>query len=213
MSLVNRLSSSQDRRDQLPNEILGKEIAESKDHKSIRIISGLLLDPETKLEIKADLLKVLECVGNIAPELIAEEYTHVVPFLHHKKNHMVWRAMCVLSQISSFNRQKIYADLADILQVMDRGSVITRDHGFSLLVDLYSDEAYKAEIGPLIEEQIMSAPDNQLGQYAEKWMRVTTKKEAKSLLSILEDRSTDLKNQSHIKRISKLILRLNKRSG
>jgi hypothetical protein len=210
MSLVDRLSSSQDRKDQFPNEILGKEIAKSRDHESIREVRNLLLDPETKLEIKADLLKVLESVGNSAPDLIAREYPLLVSFLHLKKNHLVWRAMCVLSQISSLNRQNIYADLADILQVMDGGSVITRDHGFTILLDLYREQKYQDELGLLIEEQLMRAPDNQLGQYAEKWMKIVTDKDAKKMLRILEDRLADLTNESHIKRISKTILHLNK---
>ncbi len=211
MNVIDRLSCQQDRRDQKPNIELGKDIAKQRDLAAINEIRSLLNDEHTSIEILADLVKTLESVGESAPELIADLYPEMRKFLDHRKNHLVWRAMCVLSLIGPLNRKKVFQDLGIILKTMDKGSVITRDHGMNLLIDLYTEEAYKNDITPLIEEQLLKAPDNQLGQYTEKWMRVIATSETENLLGILNGRLPELTHESHKKRIEKNIRKLVKK--
>ncbi|MBV6642765.1 MAG: hypothetical protein KI791_18750 [Cyclobacteriaceae bacterium] len=210
--LINRLSSQQKRKDQQPNIELGKEIAASANIQAIAEIKGLLKDEKTPTEIVADLLKTLESIGESTPALITDFYLEVRKFLDHKENYLVWRAMCVLALIGPYNRDLVFHDLSKILIIMDHGSVITRDHGINLLIDLYTERKYKEDITPLLEEQILKAPDNQLGQYAEKWMKVLTSSDAQKLLNILNQRQPELTNDSHKKRINKIISRLIKLS-
>ncbi len=208
MSLLHRLSSQQNRKDQKPNIELGKEIASSQNIQAISEISVLLNDENTPVEILADLIKTLEAIGESTPELIAKLYPEIKKFLDHKENHLVWRAMCVLALIGPFNRTLVFHDLPKIMDIMDRGSVITRDHGITLLIDLYTVAEYRKDIIPLLEEQVLRAPDNQLGQYAEKWMKVIATPDAQKLLSILNERYPDFANESHKKRINKIISKL-----
>ncbi len=211
MNIIERLSSPAGRRDQKPNIALGREIAKVRDQSALVQIRKLLTDESTKTDVRADLLKTLEAIGETAPDLIADFYPAVKPFLKHPKNFMIWRAMCVLAKISPYNREKVPGDLVEILEAMDSGSVITRDHGFSILTDLYFEKNLQSQITPLIEEQLLKAPDNQLGQYAEKWLKMISNKDENKLLKILEDRLPDLVNESHRKRISKIINKLNKK--
>jgi len=212
MNIVARLSSQLNRRDQKPNIELGKEIAQERDSQAIAEIRSLLKDQNTPTEILADLIKTLESVGESSPDLIANLYPELRNFLNHPENHIVWRTMCVIALIGPFNRKKIFQDLGNILEAMDKGSVVTRDHGITLLVDLYTLPEYKEDIVPLLEEQLFKAPDNQLGQYTEKWMKFIATSEVEKLLKILKGRFPDLTNESHRKRVEKNILKLIKKS-
>lgn len=213
MKITERLSSQQNRRDQKPNIELGKEIARTRDKKAIKEIQELLNNDNTPIEILADLIKTLESVGESTPELISHLYPDLSKFLLHSENYMVWRSMCVLALIGPYNRKLVFQDLSKILDIMDKGSVITRDHGINLLVDLYSQQEYQEDIAPLLEEQLIKAPDNQLGQYAEKWMKVVATSDVDKLLNILNGKFPELSNESHKKRIDKIISKLVKKAS
>ncbi len=208
MNIIERLASQQNRRDQKPNIELGREIARSGDTKAINEIRSLLTNKNTSIEILADLIKTLESVGEVAPDLIADLYPQVITFIDHKNNQIVWRTMCVLALIGPFNRKLVFQDLSRILEIMDQGSVITRDHGINLLIDLYSQKEYHKDITPLLEEQLLKAPDNQLGQYTEKWMKVIATSDIEKLLKILNGRLPELTSEYHKKRIDKNIRKL-----
>ncbi|MEQ8338322.1 MAG: hypothetical protein RIA62_13290 [Cyclobacteriaceae bacterium] len=208
MNIIERLASHQNRRDQKPNIELGREIARSGDTKAINEIRSLLTNKNTSIEILADLIKTLESVGEVAPDLIADLYPQVITFIDHKNNQIVWRTMCVLALIGPFNRKLVFKDLSRILEIMDQGSVITRDHGINLLIDLYSQKEYHKDITPLLEEQLLKAPDNQLGQYTEKWMKVIATSDIEKLLKILNGRLPELTSEYHKKRIDKNIRKL-----
>tara|TARA_Y100001972_G_scaffold128663_1_gene190813 strand:+ start:4255 stop:4899 length:645 start_codon:yes stop_codon:yes gene_type:complete len=208
MNIVERLASQQNRRDQKPNIELGREIARTGDIKAINEIRSLLTNKNTSIKVLADLIKSLESVGEVAPDLIADLYPQIITLIDHKKNHIVWRTMCVLALIGPFNRQLVFQDLSRILDIMDQGSVVTRDHGINLLIDLYSQKKYQKDITPLLEEQLLKAPDNQLGQYTEKWMKVIATSDIEKLLKILNGRLPELTNEYHKKRIDKNIRKL-----
>ncbi len=211
MNLLNQLSSAQGRRDQQPNIELGSAIAKSQNKDAILEIQRLLESAHITIDELADLLKVLEAIGEHSPELIINIYPEIKKYLNHPVNHIVWRGMCVLSQIAPFNREQVFKDLGRILQIMDKGSVITKDHGFKILVDLYKQEAYTSLLKPLMSEQLMKAPDNQFGQYAEKWMAVIATKDVHELLRIVQERLPELTSSSHQKRAEKIILKLLKK--
>jgi len=62
----------------------------------------------------------------------------------------------------------------------------------------------------LIQEQLMKAPSNQLGQYAERLIEVLNKKHLNSLIETLESRREDVTNEHHIKRLNKNLKKLYK---
>ena len=208
MDLINKLSSSLGTREQGPNMILGYQIADENDKKAVEDIKRLIATQKITLPVLCDLIKVLEAIGIKRPTLIAPLYPEVSKLIEHKQNHVVWRAMCVLPLIAPYNMELVQEDLSRILKAMDEGSVITRDHGFSLLVSLYELPTYRENMTHILSEQLMKAPDNQLGQYAEKWMAVINQTHIHLLVSLLENRLPDLEKEAHRKRTSKILLKL-----
>ena len=63
---------------------------------------------------------------------------------------------------------------------------------------------YKKDIYPLVIEQLHNAPDNQLGQYAEKFLKVLNKDHQNSFEQILSSRQPYLEKDAHRKRIAKI---------
>ncbi len=69
MSVLNRLASSLNRRDEVPNQELARELASRKDKTGIREIAENLWNKNK--DIQADCIKVLYEIGYIEPGLIA----------------------------------------------------------------------------------------------------------------------------------------------
>ncbi|MFH6985063.1 hypothetical protein [Marinoscillum luteum] len=209
MNIRNRFARSQGISNEIPNKQLASEIVASSDEASIREILQILHESK-KVDELSDGLKVLEMVGEQNPGLLADAFTPVFTLLQHTQNKIQWRAMSALSTFSFLHPATTFDNLGVILDLMDQGSVITRDHGVKILIGLYKEDAYRRDIGPLLLEQVIAAPDNQLGQYAEKWMQVITQEDRAKLIRVLEMRQPELVNPSHQKRISRVLLKLHR---
>jgi len=209
MNIRNRFARSQGISNEIPNKQLASEIVASSDEASIREILQILHESK-KVDELSDGLKVLEMVGEQNPGLLADAFTPVFMLLQHTQNKIQWRAMSALSTFSFLHPAATFDNLGVILDLMDQGSVITRDHGVKILIGLYKEDAYRRDIGPLLLEQVTAAPDNQLGQYAEKWMQVITQEDRAKLIRVLEMRQPELVNPSHQKRISRVLLKLHR---
>lgn len=168
----------------------------------------LLIQHPADIDTLGDALKVLECIGLEQPELAKPAFRTILTLLDHKQNKIQWRAMSALCPISYFFPKEIYDNLDKVLSTMDQGSVITRDHGFKILVTLYQVPAYEEVLKELILEQVLAAPDNQLGQYAENWFEVISPKHMESLQKALASRSIELTAPSHQKRIARLMKKI-----
>ncbi|WP_421893064.1 hypothetical protein [Marinoscillum sp.] len=209
MNVRHRFARSQGISNEIPNKQLASEILSSSDEASIREILQVLRESTNPDEL-SDGLKVIEMIGEQNPGMIADAYQPVFMLLHHAMNKVQWRAMSALSTFSFLHHAATFNDLGVILKLMDSGGVITRDHGVKILIGLYTEDAYRADIGPLLLEQVTSAPDNQLGQYAEKWMQVISHEDSAKLIHVLEVRQPELINPSHQKRISRVLLKLHR---
>ena len=208
MNISDRFSSALGRRDEEPNKRLAREISIAHDKTAIRELVKILCSQPAP-DTLADAIKVLEMVGEQQPALAHPAFPALIPLIRHPENKIVWRSMAALSTIASYHTEECFQHLGLILKVMDRGSVITRDHGFRILLMLYQDR-FRDALLPLLKEQLLSSPDNQLGQYAEKWMAVIARGDLPDLRHVLEIRLQDLVNPSHQKRIARVLMKLNK---
>ncbi|MFY0601154.1 MAG: hypothetical protein JXR03_15865 [Cyclobacteriaceae bacterium] len=206
MSIFNKLASSLGDPTQKPNKALANEILKTNDHDAIIELQQLLKSSDQK--VVSDVLKVLNEIGEANASLAKDLFDDVVPFLENKKNMIIWMGIGALSHITIYHPAKTYAHLAKILKIMDDGSVITRDRGFVILVGLYSNARYQKDIKPLIIEQLLKAPDNQFGQYVEKWMLEISDDDRKNLIDVLEERLAELVHPSHQKRAQKNLKKL-----
>ncbi len=207
MDVISRFSSSQNRRDQGPNRKFALEIAKSQSKESIQKILEIL-ESNPKKEIERDALLCLAALSEFDPKLLSGFAERIFPFLSSKTNMSVWGAMISLSGIAPYRLDFMMQNLSQILKAMDEGTVITRDSGFVILIHLFQHPDYRSNIFPLILEQLHSAPDNQLGQYAEKFMDVMSTDHKEELEQVLANRQQYLEKEAHRKRLAKIMKKL-----
>ena len=118
--------------------------------------------------------------------------------------------MIGLAHISHLQQEKLFDALPQIIDAMDVGTVVTRDHGYRIMITLYKDIRFQEDMFLLIQEQLMKAPSNQLGQYSERLMDVLNKTHLNPLIETLEERRSDITNEHHIKRLNKNLKKLYK---
>src|SRR5512139_1924400 len=149
MSALQRIAYYQNRRDEVPNQELAKELAAKKDRKGIREIAANLWNKHS--QVQSDCLKVLYEIGYLQPELIAPYTDDFLKLLHSRNNRLVWGAMIALTTVADLKADAIYRHVADIKHITDRGSVITRDNGVQVLALVASrNAAYSKDIFPYL---------------------------------------------------------------
>lgn len=118
---------------------------------------------------------------------------------------MVWGTMTALDTLVYDNPKEIYANIPFILDAMEKGSVITKDHGVILLAKLSSLTQYEQGCFTLLMEQLTICPGKQLPMYAEKSLIAVTDKNSASFKKTLLSRNADLEKNSQKKRIDKVL--------
>lgn len=88
MSALQRIAYYQNRRDEVPNQELAKELATKKDRKGIREIAENLWNKN--VQVQSDCLKVLYEIGYLQPELVAPYAEDFLKLLHSRNNRLVW---------------------------------------------------------------------------------------------------------------------------
>ena len=203
------LSFSKNRRDQGPNRILATKISDSRD---VGILKELIDFFKTKpnKELQKDCVLTMAWVAETSPQMIVPYTDLLIENFNSSINRVVWGSMIALAEIRDQISEKLFEALPKILDAMDAGTVVTRDYGFRILISLYSVPSYQEDILYVILEQIRMAPDNQLGQYAEKFMVVLNPEHKALLYNVLAERLSELSNSHHIKRLNKYLLKLSR---
>ena len=132
MSILNQLSTSLNRRDEVPNQELAKKIIQKNDTKSVKELIENLFNKNK--DIQSDCIKVLYEIGARKPGLIEEYSNAFIDLLDHKNNRLQWGAMTAIDYITLENPKNIYASLSNIIDAANNGSVITKDHAVNILI-------------------------------------------------------------------------------
>lgn len=206
MSILAKLASSQNIRNTEPNKDLAQEIIKSKDKKVIKELVDNLNNKDKN--IQSDCIKVLYEIGEHKPELIAEYDKEFLSLLSNKNNRLVWGAMTALDCIAAINPSDIYKNLTIILDVAEKGSVITKDHGIGILTKLAADKRYSDNALVLLLDILKSAATNQLPKYAEDAIPVITDKYKKDFVTVLASRLNDFEKETKKVRLQKVIKKL-----
>jgi hypothetical protein len=206
MDVRNLLASSLGVRGEGPNQELAARIVGARDKKAVSDLITLL--SEKNKDIQSDCIKVLYEIGERKPEMVAPYNKVFLELLGHKDNRMQWGAMTALDAITSEIPDIIYQALPAILKVADKGSAITRDHAVSILIRLCSVKSYATKVFPLLMEQLVSSPANQLPMYAEKAVPVIHDGNKQIFVTILTSRLKDMEKESRRKRLEKIIRKL-----
>lgn len=208
MSIINKLASALNRRDEVPNIELAKQIAVKKDSAAIQELINNLSNKNKN--IQNDCIKVLYEIGEINPSLIAQYSKEFINLLSHKNNRLQWGAMTALNTISLEKPKEVYAALPEIMATAENGSVITNDHAVNILVKLGSIKQYASNVFSLLNELILKSPVNQLPTYAEKALPYVNAKNKNAFLDMLNGRLPDVEQDSKRKRLEKVIQKLKK---
>jgi hypothetical protein len=203
MTVLDKLASALQRRDEVPNTELAKLVAGKNDRNAVKELVENLNNKSKA--IQSGCIKVLYEIGEIKPELISKYTKEFVALLDSKNNRLQWGAMTALHTITHENPEGVYASLAKIVAAADSGSVITKDHAVNILITLCSVKQYAGHAFPLLMEQLLHSPVNQLPMYAERASPVINDKNKKDFIRILSSRLNDFEKEIQRKRVEKVL--------
>ena len=203
MSVISKLASSLDRRDEVPNQELAKQIATKKDNKAVQELVENLNNKSK--DIQNDCIKVLYEIGEINPALVADYAKEFISLLDHKNNRLQWGAMTAINSITLENPKLVYASISKIVAEADKGSVITKDYAVNILIKLCSVKPYADNAFALLNEQLLQSPTNQLPMYAEKAIPIITDRNKKVFIKTLNSRLDDIDKDTKRNRVEKVI--------
>jgi len=203
MSVLNKIAYFRNRRDEVPNQELARQLAAAKDRKGIREIAENLWNENP--QVQSDCLKVLYEIGFLKPDLIADYAGDFLKLLQSKNNRLVWGSMIALSTVAEMKAGEIFLRVKEIKQAMANGSVITLDNGIKTLAIVASKKAaYQKQLLPFLLKYLATCRPKDVPQYAEKILVAVNAGNKKALLKILNQRLVDLK-ASQLPRVKKII--------
>ena len=185
MSALKKIAFYQNRRDEVPNQELARELAQTRKAADIHEIAENLCNKEPN--IQSDCLKVLYELGYLAPDLISEYVEDFLRLLKQRNNRLVWGGMIALSTIASLQADKIFPHVEEITKTMKSGSVITNDAGIKTLTGVAAQkEAYRTRILPFLLERLADARAVDAPRYAEIILAAISPAEKADFIRILE---------------------------
>jgi hypothetical protein len=204
MSALDRIAHFQNRRDEVPNQELARDLASGKDRAGIREIAENLWNKDKG--IQADCIKVLYEVGYLEPALIAGHVEDFIKLLKSRNNRLVWGGMIALGTVADLKPDVIFAHLAEIEKAINTGSVITVDNGVRTLALAASvGGKYNKAIFPYLIDHLQTCRPKDVPQHAEKTIpAVVNSSNKKEFIAVLEKRMVDLSG-SGLSRVKKVI--------
>ena len=182
MTALNQIAYFQNRRDEVPNQELARQLAETQDRSGIQEIAENLWNKNSN--IQSDCLKVLYETGYLAPELIAPYAADFLKLLHSRHNRMVWGAMIGLSTIADIAADAIDSQRGEIQRAMEQGSVITVDAGVQTLAKLADDQRRGEQIFPYLLQHLQTCRPKDVPQHAEKIVDRRERSQIETSLSV-----------------------------
>ena len=203
MSVLNRIAYFQNRRDEVPNQELARDLARRKDKAGVREIAENLWNKDK--HVQADCIKVLYETGYIDPSLIADFADDYIKLLKSKNNRLVWGGMIALGVVAGLKANTIFAHLEEIQKAMDKGSVITMDNGVSALARAASgNKKYNQAIFPYLLEHLKTCRPKDVPQHSERTLPAVNASNKTAFVKVLEKRMEDLSG-SGLNRVKKVI--------
>ena len=202
MSVLDRIAFFQNRRDEVPNQQLAKELAETENRVGIKEIAANLQNKNQN--VQSDSLKVLYEIGYLKPGLISDYTGDFLVLLKSKNNRMVWGAMIALATVADKKPNEIYAKLADVTAAMDKGTLITLVWGTKTLAKVAAaGQPYKQKIFPILITQLKKCLPRDVPMHAESILPAIDAENKEEFLRILENRKPEM-TVSQLARLKKV---------
>jgi hypothetical protein len=203
MTVLTRLASALNRRDEVPNQELARDLAAKKDKAGIRAVAENLWNKDKA--IQADCIKILYEIGSIEPKLIAPFAGDLAKLLKSKNNRLVWGGMTALAAIAKADPDAVFPHLDAIKKAKETGSVITVDNSISALANTAAgNKKYSEAIFPFLLKHLSTCRPKEVPQHAERTLPAVDKSNKDAFVKVLEKRTEDL-NGSGLARVKKVI--------
>lgn len=211
MSVLNRIAYFQNRRNEVPNQQLARELAETKDGEGVREIAENLWNKNSS--IQSDCVKVLYEIGYIDPDLIADYVDDFLRLLKSRNNRMVWGGMIALATIAEKTPREIWDKRDDVIGATRHGSLITVVWGVRTLAKVASaDIRYRERIFPILIEHLRHCVPRNVPLHAESILCAVDETNREEFLSVLDSRRDEMK-PSQLARLRKVVKALDTRQG
>jgi hypothetical protein len=204
MSVLNRIAYFQNRRDEVPNQELARELAETKNKKGIQEIAENLYHKNQN--VQSDCLKVLYEIGYLAPGLIANYVDDFLKLLKSKNNRMVWGGMIALATIAEIKPREIWKNVDDVMDAIDHGTLITVVGGIKTLARVAStNKRYRAKLFPILIKHLKTCIPRDVPTHAESVLCAVDDSHKNEFLSVLESRRAEMtpSQLARLRRITK----------
>src|SRR5512145_3265867 len=116
-SVLTKLASALNRQDDVPNQELAQELADTGNAAGIQELIANLGNPQK--DIQSDCIKTLYELGYRKPELIASYVPEFVKLLRSRNNRLVWGGMIALGTIAPLKAADIWPHLDIIISVTE----------------------------------------------------------------------------------------------
>jgi len=187
----------------VPNKELAKELAETKNLTGIDEIAKNLWNKNKS--VSSDCLKVLYEIGYINPDLISEYVDEFLKLLNSKINRMVWGAMIALATIAERKSAEIWANINDVTNAVENGTLITVVWGIKTLSRVAStNKNYNEYIFPVLIDNLKKTISRDLLLHTESILPAVNSENKKEVLAVLDSRKSELK-PSQSARFKKLL--------
>lgn len=206
MSVLGRLASALGRNDERPNIELAEALAASADAAAAAELVAALAGP---IAVASDAIKVLYELGERRPELVAPYAEEFIALLASKNNRMVWGALAAIATVAALRADAVLAALDAILAAADASTVIAKDKGNAMLVNL-AKAGHAAQVLPILLSRLGDAAPNQFPTYAEQIAAVVDAGHKPKLIEILEARLPGVEGRAKRARVEKLLTKLRK---
>jgi hypothetical protein len=206
MSALEKIAYYQNRRDEVPNQALARELAEAREASTIDEIASNLWNKNQN--IRSDCLKVLYEIGYLDPVLIRGYVGDFLKLLKDKNNRMVWGAMIALGCIADRRPNEIWQQIDDVIYVLEHGSVITVLWGVRVLakVAAKSPESHQ-RILPVLFTCLRTCISRDMPTHAESMLCAIDEASQVEFISILSARKLELAPAGQ-KRLEKVLKQL-----
>jgi len=206
MSILQRIAFFQDRKDEVPNQVLARLLTTERDEHGIKEIADNLFNRNPL--IQGDCIKVMYEVGYLAPELISDYYRDFIRLLSNRENRLVWGGMLALSTVAQLKAEELHEFVPLIEKTMRAGSVITIDAGVKTLAQIAAAKpAYSDEIVPYLLDHLRKCRTKEVPQHAESTFPAITEEYRQAYRLVLEDR-LEAMTPPQSKRIHRLLKQL-----
>jgi hypothetical protein len=191
ISFLEKIAFFQNRRDEVPNQLLAKELVDTRNVDGIREIAVNL--GNNNKNVRSDCLKVLYEIGYLDPALIANYWGDFLGLLKSKDNRMVWGALITLATIADRHPHEIWAQIDDVIHATVIGTVISKVWGIRALARVAAaDPKYQKKIFPILLGQIQGCLPRDVPLHSESILFAVDQKNKGKLISIMEARRAEL---------------------